>query len=150
MFLFIKATDPIPFPSSTNLPSSPTSSPSSSLDVFSRHSGLGTSVTMTMENSQQNMSSFHDSKVYGTAHTSLNEQHHRDQTITEQRAAFAEQKALAQQKLLQSQRSKDESRPVNSTPPDSSLNSSLNEKRKTISEPSRLGLTETGSLQTKV
>ena len=102
---------------------------------------------MTMENSQQNMSSYNDSKVYGA---SLSEQQQRDKTITEQRAAFAEQKALAQQKLLQSQRSKEESRstnPINSTPPP--LNSSLRENRKNISEP-RMGLTETGSLQTKV
>jgi hypothetical protein len=73
----------------------------------------------------------------------LAEQQHRE-TITEQRAAFAEQKALAQQKLLASQRSKDDSRSSEALP------SNLKDTRKAVPE-SRLGLGDsTGSHQPKV
>lgn len=156
------ATEPIPFPSSTNLPSSPSSS-NSSLDVFSRHSGLGTSVKMSTE-PQQKLSSYHDKQVYNSHDQNINaekilaeqkvlaekqfiaeqqrvlaEQHQRE-TITEQRA-FAEQKALAQQKLLASHRPKEDVRP-------DALANNLKDARKNVPDP-RLVLSDAPGLQTK-
>lgn len=152
------ATEPIPFPSSTNMPSSPTST-SASLDVFSRHNVLGTSVTMSVE-PQQNLSKYHDKQVYNSHDQNINaekilaeqkalaekqymaeqqrviaEQHQRE-TRTEQRA-FAEQKALAQQKLLA--RSKDESE---------NIPSNLKDSRKNVPD-TRLGLPDNSGIQTK-
>ncbi|XP_066930272.1 ubiquitin-associated protein 2-like isoform X1 [Clytia hemisphaerica] len=154
------ASDANQYSSASKLPASPTST--SSLDVFARHSGLGTSVTMAMD-PKQKLSSYHDSpKAYSSveknsdkllsenkqflaeqqrALAALAEQQREHDVITEQRAAFAEQKALAQQKLLASQRSKDDTRPATD-----SLNNSLKETRPTDN---RLGITESSPLQVK-
>lgn len=73
------------------------------------------------------------------------DQQQRD-NITEQRAAFAEQKALAQQKLLAIQKSKED--PRNIVAPETG-NIGVKENRKTVSEP-RLGLSDNASLPIKV
>ena len=111
---------------------------------------------------QQKLSSYHDTpKAYSSVEKNsdkllaenkqflaeqqraLAEQQRERDTITEQRAAFAEQKALAQQKLLASQRSKEETRPGSD-----SLNNSLKETRQ---NDNRLGLgTESSPLPVKV
>lgn len=82
--------DPIPFPSSTNR-----TSPKSSINVFQRNGGLGTSVVVTEQQQPPQIPNYSDQKVYDQHENNINA----EKVIAEQKA-LAEKQFLAEQQLI--------------------------------------------------